>query len=55
MYLNVLKCASEMCFFHGILDTYEGQIFNTNERQSFMAYIENVSPFQPKHRDVATP
>ena len=36
--------------FGDLLDTYEGQIFNTNERQSFMAYITNVSPFQPKHR-----
>ena len=44
-----------MIIFGDLLDTYEGQIFNTNERQSFMAYIENVSPFQPKHRDVATP
>ena len=41
--------------FGDLMDTYEGQIFNMNETNSFMAYIKNVSPFQPKHRDVATP
>ena len=41
--------------FGDLLDTNEGHIFNMNEKLSFMAYITNVSPFQPKHRDVATP
>ena len=41
--------------FGDLLDTNEGQTFNANERNSSMAYIKNVSPFQPKHRDVATP
>ena len=41
--------------FGDLLDTNEGQTFNKNERNSSMAYIKNVSPFQPKHRDVARP
>ena len=32
--------------FGDLLDTYEGQIFNKNERQSFMAYIKNGSHSQ---------
>ena len=41
--------------FGDLLDTSEGYIFNMNDTNSFMAYITNVSPFQPKYRDVATP
>ena len=47
--------AMSVIIFGDLLDTNEGQTFNTNERQSSMAYIKKVSPFQPKHRDVATP
>ena len=32
--------------FGDLRDTYEGQIFNKNERQSFMAYIKNGSHSQ---------
>ena len=41
--------------FGDLLDTNEGQTFNTNERNSSMAYIKNVSHSQPKHRDVTRP
>ena len=46
IFLSKQVTVMSVIVFGDLLDTYEGQIFNTNERQSFMAYIENVSHSQ---------